>query len=164
MNECSKFWNYSDYLPLEQVVIYWCQQSGHSAAHCIEAKKSAIAKACEDGEISYKRTDGKTFEDPVYDLACRGLLAVDRDSFDQWITANFGDVSPLPAKPLATTERSTLLTIIAGLCRYSGIKHQERGAANQITKLTEELGAAVSDDTVRRILAKIPDALESRLK
>ncbi|MFT3960516.1 hypothetical protein [Propionivibrio sp.] len=67
-------------------------------------------------------------------------------------------------KPIAASERYSLLTIIAALCEYSSIKLQERGAASQIAKLTEEIGAAVSDDTVRRVLARIPDALESRMK
>ncbi|KAB2309542.1 hypothetical protein F8A87_09775 [Betaproteobacteria bacterium SCN2] len=67
-------------------------------------------------------------------------------------------------KPLTTTERNTLLTIIAAICDYSAIKVEERGAASQIARLTEEIGAPVSDDTVRRALAKIPDALESRMK
>lgn len=67
-------------------------------------------------------------------------------------------------KPMTTSERNSLLTIIAALCDYSAIKPQERGAASQIAKMTEELGAPVSDDTVRRVLAKVPDALESRMK
>lgn len=67
-------------------------------------------------------------------------------------------------KPIASSERYSLLTIIAALCDYSAIKHQERGAAIQIAKMTDEIGAPVSDDTVRRALAKIPDALESRMK
>lgn len=67
-------------------------------------------------------------------------------------------------KPLSTTERNTLLTIIAALCDYSAIKTDDRGSANQIAKLTEEIGATVSDDTVRRWLKQIPNALESRMK
>ena len=67
-------------------------------------------------------------------------------------------------KPLAATERNTLLTIIAALCDYSAIKHQERGAASQIARLTDGVGASVSSDTVKRALEKIPDALESRMK
>ncbi len=67
-------------------------------------------------------------------------------------------------KGLTATERKTLLTIVAALCDYSAIDHQGRGAASQIAKLTEEIGAAVSDDTVRRWLKAIPDALESRMK
>lgn len=67
-------------------------------------------------------------------------------------------------KPIATTERNTLLTIIAALCDYSAIDPAGRGAANQIAKLTEKLGATVTDDTIRKALAKIPDALEARTK
>lgn len=67
-------------------------------------------------------------------------------------------------KPMTTSERNSLLTIIAALCDHSAIKLQDRGAASQIAKMTEEIGASVSDDTVRRALAKIPSALESRMK
>ncbi len=67
-------------------------------------------------------------------------------------------------KPVTTTERNSQLTIIAALCDRLGINHQERGAASRIAKMTEEIGAPVSDDTVRRVLAKIPGALESRMK
>lgn len=67
-------------------------------------------------------------------------------------------------KPLSTTERNSLLTIIAALCDYSSIKHQERGAVSQIARLTEEIGASVSADTVKRALEKIPDALDARMK
>lgn len=67
-------------------------------------------------------------------------------------------------KPMTTTERNTLLTIIAALCDYSAIVPAERGAASQIVKMSEEIGAPVSDDTIRNVLAKIPVALESRKK
>ncbi len=67
-------------------------------------------------------------------------------------------------KPLNTTERNTLLTIIAALCNYSDIKHQERGAAGQIAKLTVDIGAEVSEDTILTALKKIPNALETRMK
>ncbi|MGC2458726.1 MAG: hypothetical protein WA435_12115 [Gallionellaceae bacterium] len=67
-------------------------------------------------------------------------------------------------KPLATTERTSLLVIIAALCDHSAIKYQERGAAATIARLTEATGAPVSDDAIRDALKKIPDALESRMK
>ena len=101
-----------------------------------------------------------------------GYYGTDTRSLDE-IFIHRTDLLPLLAgandaknsgKPLLTTERNSLLTIIASLCDYSAIEHQGRGAASQIAKLTEELGAAVSVDTVRRTLAKIPDALETRLK
>lgn len=66
--------------------------------------------------------------------------------------------------PIGTTERNTLLTIIAALCDYSAIRHQDRGAAGKIAKMTEEIGAAVTDDTIRKVLSKIPDSLEPRMK
>ena len=78
--------------------------------------------------------------------------------------ATLNGPSAINEKPIATTERNSLLSIIAALCDYSAINHQERGAASQIAKLTEEIGAAVTDDTVRKVLAKIPDALETRMK
>jgi hypothetical protein len=65
-------------------------------------------------------------------------------------------------KPLSTNERNTLLTIITALCDYSAIKYQERGAANQIAKLTDEIGAPISDETIRKVLKQIPDALAAR--
>lgn len=61
-----------------------------------------------------------------------------------------------------TTERNTLLTIIAALCKSSGIDPQERGAAVRVAKLTDAIGAPVTDDTVRRVLGKVADALEAR--
>lgn len=67
-------------------------------------------------------------------------------------------------KRLSTTERNTLLTIIAALCDYSAIKHQERGASAQIATLTQDIGAAVTDDTIRKVLKQIPDALQTRMK
>lgn len=67
-------------------------------------------------------------------------------------------------RPLAPRERRSLLIIIAALCDYSDIKHQERGAASQIARLTEEIGATVTNDTIRKALNQIPDALETRMK
>jgi hypothetical protein len=65
---------------------------------------------------------------------------------------------------LKPNERNTLLTIIAALCKHAAIDPASRGAAVQVARLTEVFGVAVSDDTVRRFLAKIPEALESRSK
>lgn len=67
-------------------------------------------------------------------------------------------------KPITTTEKNTLLTIIASLCNYSAIEHQGRGVAAQIAKFTEEIGTPITDDTIRDVLKKIPDALASRMK
>jgi hypothetical protein len=65
---------------------------------------------------------------------------------------------------LSARERNSLLTIIAALCDYSDMDIRARGAAGQIVKMTEELGAPVTDDTIRKVLKQIPDALETRFK
>lgn len=67
-------------------------------------------------------------------------------------------------KPLKSNERNTLLTIIAALCNYSDIKLDAHGTATQIAKLTQEIGASVSDDAVREALKKMSGAVESRNK
>ena len=72
--------------------------------------------------------------------------------------------SVLLDKPLTTTERNSLLTIIAALCKYEGLDPQVRGAAQRIMEMTDDLGAHVDDETIRKHLAKIPDALETRMK
>ena len=78
--------------------------------------------------------------------------------------ASTGSIISNAEKHLTTNERNTLLIIIAALCEYSDIKHQDRGAAKQIADLTDEIKASVTDDTIRKILAKIPDAMEARMK
>ena len=69
-----------------------------------------------------------------------------------------------PEKPLDPRAENTLLIIIKALCEHSAIKTNERGAATQIAKLTQEIGASVDADTVGRWLKKMPQALERRDK
>lgn len=66
------------------------------------------------------------------------------------------------ATQMATTERNTLLVIIAALCKYSEIDLNERSATASLVQRTDDIGAPVSDDTVRKILNQIPDALATR--
>ena len=66
--------------------------------------------------------------------------------------------------PLTTKESHTLLIIIAGLCREFRFDPEDRGAASRIAKMTEGIGAAVTADTIRKWLQKIPDLLQSRKK
>jgi len=67
-------------------------------------------------------------------------------------------------RPLSTRARRTLLTIIAALCNEAGIKYQDRGASKRISELTDKIGAAVTDDTIRNIISEIEDAVETRMK
>jgi hypothetical protein len=63
-------------------------------------------------------------------------------------------------KTLGTTERNTLLRIIAALCDKLGINPNDHGAAVKIEKLTESIDAKVSDDTVRKVLRQVIDVLD----
>lgn len=78
------------------------------------------------------------------------------------VLANNGAESP--PKPLATRERRTLLTIIASLCKYERLDPKARGTAQRIMEMTDDLGAHVGDETILKMLAEIPGALESRMK
>jgi hypothetical protein len=109
----------------------------------------------DDGDRKHYYPAGRLPED--------GILVIRTDALREF-EQSINDIPAITEKPITTTERNTLLTIIAALCDYSAITHQERGTAAQLVKMTQEIGAAVSDDTIRKILKQIPDALESRTK
>ena len=73
-----------------------------------------------------------------------------------------------PEKPLRTTERDTLLTIIAVLVKAAKVPLDDYSkpgkAAGYIEGLTDEFGAHVSKRAIEDHLKKIPDALRVRLK
>lgn len=82
-----------------------------------------------------------------------------------------GCYSDEPAKPsmikedaLSTSERNSLLIIIAALCKGSSIDHQARGAAPKIVAMVDGLGDGLSIDpkTVNKVLAQIPEATRAR--
>ena len=66
--------------------------------------------------------------------------------------------------PLDPRERTTLLVVIAALCAKAKWDLAERGTAQAIATLTSTIGASVNDDTVRKVLAQVADALASRAK
>lgn len=65
---------------------------------------------------------------------------------------------------IGSKERNTLLILIAALCREAKIDYKQRGIAIAIQKMTEVIGAPVTDDTIIRVLKQIESALESRSK
>jgi hypothetical protein len=124
-----------------------------------EDRKTFLAKAKE------LRDAGRDSENyyPAGGLPDGCVMVVRTDAlreFEQTINADSAPVD----KPLKTTERITLLTIIAALCDYSAIDPKTRGAARQIAGMTEELGAPVTDETIRKVLVQIPNAVGSRMK
>ncbi len=108
---CSPYWAEAEYLPIEALVDYWCE----SDPICRKAKFFALVAACDKGEIQYARSDGKTFDDPVMDLANRGILLIHRESFEAWMRKfpdrkNVGDFLPLSQR-----SETTYLNIIGAL-------------------------------------------------
>lgn len=67
-------------------------------------------------------------------------------------------------KPLTATERNTLLTIIAALCENFKITIADPKAAGKISGLTDLISTPVTDETVRKVLKLIPDAVGRRKK
>jgi len=63
---------------------------------------------------------------------------------------------------LSTRERRSLLVVLQAAFTIAKIDSAERGLAVAIAQITQGLGAPVSDDTIRKFLQDIPDALESR--
>ena len=92
-NDCSHIWAVSDYLPPEAILEYWCRGD----ARCRVAKEHAIMSACDKGRINFIRADGKSFsDDNARELARRGLLLIERTSFEKYAEIVDGG-SPLPA-------------------------------------------------------------------
>ncbi|NBU45677.1 MAG: hypothetical protein EBS37_16665, partial [Betaproteobacteria bacterium] len=60
----------------------------------MQAKLQALLSACERGEVNYRRSDGKWFDDPVHELYQRRKLLIERQSFNRWCTKLEGK-SPL---------------------------------------------------------------------
>jgi hypothetical protein len=69
-----------------------------------------------------------------------------------------------PTTPLGSKERNTLLVLLAILCKEAKFDYEARGISKAIEAATEEMGVRISDDTIRKVLKQIPEALESRKK
>lgn len=158
MTNCNRFWDLADHIPLDDVIAYWCELSGHTDTKCRDAKRAAICSAVDAGKVDYRRLDGKPYNDDVYRLASAGQLLIERKSFDAW-AKQFED-SPVLDKPLGTRERETLLKLVIGMAMggYAFDPAQSRGTAvGEIVSQLATLGIAVSDDTVRKYLKQAVD-------
>jgi hypothetical protein len=76
-------------------------------------------------------------------------------------------VEPDPEeKPFGMTERNTLLVMIAALCKKLGIDPQDKSSAKKLERLVDalELRKGVTDETAKKHLDAIPEALRPRTK
>lgn len=100
-----------------------------------------------------------------------GIAFVSEKQFLDWLQNKEVDLSEFglcesgtELKSFANKERFTLLVLIEALLHKLGIDSQSRHATSQLKEMVEQIGASVSDDTIRSHLKRIPDALEGRLK
>lgn len=91
-NTCERYWDDSDWLSPTYILERWCRQD----ERCWHAKQQALFSACKRGEVEYCRSDGKTFDDPIEELARRRILMIERASFETWVIRLDGH-SPLVA-------------------------------------------------------------------
>ena len=69
-----------------------------------------------------------------------------------------------PPDSLSTKERNTLLVLIAALCKQAKFDWKATGISVSIAEATEAVGAPVTDDTIRKILKQIDEAIAARSK
>ncbi len=72
--------------------------------------------------------------------------------------------TPAPEKQLTSKERNSLLVLIGALCKEVDIDPNQRGVAASLVAMTEIIGAPLTDDTIRKILKQIDDAVSLRNK
>ena len=76
-----------------------------------------------------------------------------------------GQESSIQEKPLGTTERNTLLTIIAALCKEAKLDHTRHAkTAGFIQSTAAKMGLSIGESTIESHLKKIPNALAGRMK
>lgn len=67
-------------------------------------------------------------------------------------------------KPLLSNERNTFLVLLGAICKEANIDYNKKGIASSVVLMTENIGAPLSEETVRKKLNLISDAVESRSK
>ena len=140
---------------------------------CLFANMDRLMDAIRHGELPGGR-DGITVADPSG--VAKHRLTIRHADLKKWMIEN--DVNPEPPflfggdseidladKPLGTTERNTLLTIIAALCKEAKLDHTKHAkTAGLIQSTAAGMGVSIGETTIEGHLKKIPDALTTRMK
>lgn len=74
------YWTHSDWWPVWLVLERW----GWPEPQRLEAKRQALLSACERGQVKWRRSDGKPYDDPIHELAARNRVLIERSSFMAW--------------------------------------------------------------------------------
>lgn len=161
---CSDYWKKTDWMPIEAILDYWCENIPQQH-ECKEAKKHAIIAACDNNEIAYMRSDGHDWPDPIYNLAAKQILLINRESFEAWSGQFSGKTSPLPPRGY-TKREETLLKIIGGLlmANYNGKPAYMTGSKLNKTSVAEHIQQGLPNIEglgTTTITEKITPALEA---
>ena len=126
-------------------------------------------------EYEYEKRDRNNFIQARFNIIIDGILYVPRLNLPSYTeygvrTEELRKVLSMvdskkfkgSVNPFQSRERNTLLVLFAAMCNQANFDYTERGISKAIEAATESIGARVSDDTIRKVLAQIPDALESK--
>lgn len=131
----------------------------------IEAQK-VKAKFKEERDKYLEDRKGQPRENNYYPSGGLGdhdfVLVIRTQEITRFIQS-LGDVPP-SEKPLTSKERNSLLVLIGALCKEVKIDPSKRGVVTSLVTMTESLGAPLSDDTVRKIVKQIEEAVSLRNK
>lgn len=94
--------------------------------------------------------------------ACKALI-IENQQLKQLLDQERSNLQGKVDRPITIRQRRTLLTIIAGLCHSSRIDTAGRDTPGKLSDMTKMIGATITDETVKKLLGEIPDALESKL-
>lgn len=147
-NDCSVYSDYAEWLRLSDILNDWCKAD----RTCREVKQLAILGACENGEIEYTRSDGKTFDDPVIDLQGRGILLINKNSFNEWKNR----IEQKNTPPIKTVTKTNLLDFVNSIdAEYISIGdaidaiHKHIGLDQDINKAIQVLNLAIGMAAVK---------------
>lgn len=148
------YWTHSDWWPVWLVLERW----GVPEPQCLEAKRQALLSACERGQVQWRRSDGKPYDDPIHELAARNQVLIERSSFMAWSRTlperHRVAVPPLPSWPVA---HPALQQPSAGLA----VSHIAVVHSRTHTEVVERQGAA--NDPVPRVTEVATQALALRV-
>ncbi len=147
-NDCSVYSDYAEWLRLSDILSDWCKAD----RTCREIKQLAILGECENGEIEYTRSDGKNFDDPVIDLQGRGILLINKNSFNDWKNR----VEQKSATTINITTKTNLLDFVNGIdAEYISIGdtinsiHKHIGLDQDVNKVIQILNLAIGKATTK---------------
>jgi hypothetical protein len=131
-----------------------------------EQAEEMLEQHSRDRKQFLKKQDAKPKVDRYYPAGGlpRDSVLVVRTTSLRAFERSLSDDNGKGESELTSNERISLLVIIAAICSHSGIELDERGVAGRIERMTQKIGAPVSADTIRRVMTKITDAVESRKK